>query len=35
MALFVAGPLLFCGHHTRKYMAGLAAAGVEIETEEP
>ena len=37
MALFVAGPLLFCGHHTRKYLPALAFAGaeIEVETEEP
>lgn len=34
LALFVAGPLLFCGHHTKKYLAGLAAAGAQIETED-
>lgn len=34
LALFVAGPLLFCGHHTVKYMLALAHAGAEIETED-
>jgi len=34
LALFVAGPLLFCGHHARKYLPALAAAGAEIETED-
>ena len=34
MALFVAGPLLFCGHHAKKYMLALAHAGVPIESDE-
>lgn len=34
LALFVAGPLLFCGHHTKAYMHALAYAGAQIETED-
>lgn len=34
MALFVSGPLLFCGHHTKEYMRALAYAGAEIESED-
>jgi hypothetical protein len=33
LALFVAGPLLFCGHHTHEYLPALIAAGAEVETE--
>ena len=33
LALFVAGPLLFCGHHTKQYKQALAAAGAQIESE--
>jgi hypothetical protein len=33
LALFVAGPLLFCGHHTHEYLAALIAAGAEVEVE--
>ncbi|HEX9089360.1 MAG TPA: hypothetical protein VF867_17850 [Arthrobacter sp.] len=34
MVLFVAGPLLFCGHHTKAYMTDLLACAAEIESEE-
>lgn len=34
MALFVTGPLLFCGHHTKAYMNELLACAAEIETED-
>lgn len=34
LALFVAGPLLFCGHHTKKYRHALLISGAEIETED-
>jgi hypothetical protein len=34
LALFVAGYLLFCGHHTKQYQEQLAHTGAEIETEE-
>jgi hypothetical protein len=34
LALLVAGPLLFCGHHTKKYMQALAYAGAQIESED-
>jgi hypothetical protein len=33
LALFVAGPLLFCGHHTHEHLPALIAAGAEVETE--
>lgn len=33
LALFVSGPLLFCGHHTHEYLPALIAAGAEVETE--
>jgi hypothetical protein len=33
LALFVAGPLLFCRHHTHEYLPALLAAGAEVETE--
>ena len=32
-ALLASGILLFCGHHTKKFTAGLEAAGVTIEGE--
>jgi hypothetical protein len=32
-ALLATGTLLFCGHHSHKYGAGLLAAGAAIESE--
>jgi hypothetical protein len=32
-ALLASGTLLFCGHHSTKYGAGLFAAGAAIESE--
>jgi hypothetical protein len=34
MALLVSGPLLFCGHHLKKYLPALAAGGAQIESDE-
>lgn len=34
MVLFVAGPLLFCGHHTKAYTAELMAGAGEIVSDD-
>ena len=34
MALFVGGPLLFCGHHAKQYRTALANTGVPIESDD-